>query len=117
MPWWWVVFGIPCTALGFEWMVLGSRRRDQLRHITVVVAMLFGTAASFLGIWSLVHIDQLRLRAVSDYGIETFGLLLSIIAILTTLSWVAIERNWLSWLALAVSGWMLVVWGLMASSY
>ena len=32
------------------------------------------------------------------------------------LRWVVIERNWLSWMALAISGWMFGVWMLILSS-
>jgi len=113
----WVAFGLPLVATGFEWVVLGTRRRDQLRHITVIVAMAFCTASALLGIWGLMHIGQLRLRHWNDYGFETAGWLLAALSVLTTLPWVAIERkNWLAWLALAISAWMFVIWMLIGSS-
>jgi len=106
----WVLFGAPFAAIGLEWVVLGTRRRDQLRHITVLVAMLFSTASAALGIWMARHVDQLSRRASTDYAMEKTGLLLAAIGFLAGITWAKIERNRLSWLALAISGWTLLIW-------
>lgn len=112
MLWVWSVFGLPFLAACFEWFILGTRRRDQLRHITVIVAMIFATASAALGIWSLLHIEKLRLRARTDYGMESSGWLLATIALFSAITWVAVDRSWLSWLTLAISVWMFLTWGL-----
>ena len=70
MLWTWVVFGLPLTGVSFEWIVLSTRRRDQLRHLTVVAAMTFSTASTLLGIGALLYPGQLRLRAGTDYGLN-----------------------------------------------
>jgi len=41
---WWGVFVTPFAASTLEWVIL-SRRRDQLRHVTVILAMAFSTMA------------------------------------------------------------------------
>jgi hypothetical protein len=74
---WWGVFVTPFAASTLEWAILSSRRCDQLRHVTVILATLGAFAA---------------------------------------LTWVVIEKNWLSWMALAISGWMFGVWMLMMLS-
>src|SRR5579863_771463 len=115
---WWTIFGVPLFAVGVEWAVLVTRRRDQLRHITVAVAMLFTTASAFGGVWGLLHIEQMKRRGVGDYHYEFVGLLLATIAGLAALTWVSIERRmWLAWMTLAISGWMFVIWALACSSY
>ncbi len=105
---WWAIFGVPLFAAVVEWFVLVTHRRDQLRHITVVVAMLFSTASAFGGVWGLLQIEQMQRRAVDDFRYELVGLLLAAIAGFAALTWVLIERRtWLAWMSLVISGWML----------
>jgi hypothetical protein len=112
MVWVWIIFGLPFAATVVEWIVLGTRRRDQLRHVTVVIAMIFSTASSGLGVWSLFHVHQLVLRARTDYGIEKTGWLLAAIGVFAAITWVSVERNRFSWLTLAISMWMFLIWAL-----
>ena len=46
---WWSIFVTPFAASTVEWVILSSRRRDQLRHLTVILAMAFPTMAAMLG--------------------------------------------------------------------
>ena len=115
---WWGVFGMPFAASTLEWVILSSRRRDQLRHITVVLAMVFSTAPALLGIWALFHFQgMLLVPASTGYKVVCTGSLLATVGGLAALTWVVIERNWLSWMALAISGWMFLVWMLMTLSF
>jgi|HubBroStandDraft_3_1064219.scaffolds.fasta_scaffold663460_1 hypothetical protein len=114
---WWFVFGMPFAASTLEWVILGSRRRDQLRHITVIIAMVFTTAPASLGIWSLLHFQgMLLVPAGTGHRVIFTGCLLATLAGFAALTWVVIERNWLSWIALTSSGWMFFVWMLMMLS-
>ncbi len=88
---WLAIFGAPLFAAVVEWVVLVARRRDQLRHMIVVVAMLFSTASAFGGVWGLLQIEQMKRRAVADFRYEFVGLLLAGIAGLAALTWVSID--------------------------
>jgi hypothetical protein len=97
---WWFVFGMPFAASTIEWVILSSRRRDQFRHITVIMAMVFTTAPASLGIWSLLHFQGMLLVPAGHRVIFT-GCLLATLGGFAALTWVIVERNWLSWIALA----------------
>jgi hypothetical protein len=58
---WWSVFVAPFAASTLEWVVLSSRRRDQLRHFTVILAIAFSTMAAWWGIWTLLHFPGMLL--------------------------------------------------------
>ena len=111
---WWFVFGTPFAASTLEWVILSSRRRDQLRHVTVMLAMVFSTAPALLGIWSLLHFQRMLLvPASTGHKVVFTGCILATLGGFAALTWVVIERNWLSWITLAISGWMFLVWMLM----
>jgi hypothetical protein len=114
----WIVFGVPFLAGVFEWAVLGTRQRDQLRHSTAILAMTFSTASAFLGIWGLLHLEQMQHRAAFDYCFEGVGWLLATVALVATILWIVTkQKTWLSWLSLGISGWMFVIWALVCSTY
>lgn len=74
MSLWWAVFGMPFAAAALEWVILGSRRRDQLRHMTVILAVVFSTAAALLGIWALLHFQgMLLVPASTGYRVVCAG--------------------------------------------
>jgi phosphate/sulfate permease len=111
---WWSVFVTPFAASTIEWVILGSRRRDQLHHVTVVLAMLLTTMAALLGIWTLIHFPgMLLMPASTGHKVVFAGCLLATLGGFAAVTWVVIERHWLSWMALAISGWMFAVWMLM----
>ena len=113
----WGVFATPFAVSILEWVILISRRRDQLRHVTVILAMAFSTMAALLGIWTLLHFPEMLLAPASTgHKVVFVGCLLATLAAFAALTWVVIERNWLSWMAFAVSGWMFCVWMLMLLS-
>lgn len=114
---WWGVFVTPFAACTLEWVILSSRRRDQLRHVTVILAMAFSTMAALLGIWTLLHFPRMLLAPASTgHKVVSTGCLLATLGAFAALTWVVIERNWLSWMALAISGWTFGVWMLMMLS-
>ena len=114
----WIIFGVPFLAAVVEWAVLGTRRRDQLRHITVVLAMAFSTASAILGIWGLLQVEQMRRRAAFDYRFEGVGWLFATIALVAAILRIVSERRtWFSWLTLCISVWMFVIWTLVCSTY
>lgn len=111
---WWFVFGMPFAVSTLEWVILSSRCRDQLRHVTVILAMAFSTAPALLGIWSLLHFQRMLLVPASEgHKVVFTGCLLATVGGFAALTWVVIERNWFSWITLAISGWMFLVWMLM----
>ena len=92
-------------------------RRNQLRHVTVILAMAFSTMAALLGIWTLLHFSGMLLAPASKgHKVVFTGCLLATVGGFGGLTWVVIERNWLWWMALAISGWMFGVWMLILSS-
>ena len=92
-------------------------RRDQLRHVTVILAKAFSTMAALLGIWTLLHFSGMLLAPASKgHKVVFTGCLLATVGGFGGLTWVVIERNWLWWMALAISGWMFGVWMLILSS-
>lgn len=114
---WWGAFLTPFAACTLEWVILGNRRRDQLRHVTVILAMAFSTMGALLGIWTLLHFRGMLLAPASTgHKVVSTGCLLATLGAFAALTWAVIERNWLSWLALAMSGWMFGVWMLMMLS-
>src|SRR5260370_20339500 len=117
VPWrsrmllWCAVFGLPAVASTLEWAILIKRRRDQLRHITVIVAMAFSTASALLGLWTLLHFQRMLLvPAGTGLRVVETGCLTATIGVLASFTWVTIERNWASWMALAISVWMFLIW-------
>jgi hypothetical protein len=111
---WWLVFGTPLAVSTLEWAILGSRRRDQLRHLTVTLALTFSTASTLVGVWALLHFDRMLLVSASTgHRVIFTGCLLATIGGFAAFTWVVIERNWFSWVTLAVSGWMFLIWMLM----
>ena len=114
---WWSIFVTPFAASAVEWALLSSRRRDQLRHVTVILAMAFSTMVALLGIWMLLNFPgMLLVPASTGHKIVFTGCLLATLGGFAALTWVVIERNWLSWMGLAISGWMFAVWMLMTLS-
>jgi len=114
---WWSVFLTPFAASALEWVILSSRRPDQLRHVTVILAMAFTTTAALLGIWTLLHFPgMLLVPASTGHKVVSTGCLLASLGAFAALTWVVIEEHWLSWMALAISGWMFAVWMLMLLS-
>ena len=113
----WTVFVTPLAASTFEWVILSSRRRDQLRHVTVILTMVFTTMAASLGIWTLLHFPgMLLVPATTGHKVVLTGCLLATVGGFAAVTWIAVERHWLSWMALAISGWMFSVWMLMLLS-
>lgn len=111
---WWSVFVTPLAASTLEWAILSSRRPDQLRHVTVVLAVAFTTMAALWGIWTLLHFPGMLLVPESTaHKVLSTGFLLATLGGFATVTWAAIERHWLSWMALAISGWIFVVWMVM----
>lgn len=114
---WWSVFTVPFAASIVEWAILSRRRRDQLRHVTVILAMAFSTMAALLGMWSLLRFPgMLLVPAATGRKVVSTGCLLATVGGFASLTWVVVERNWLSWMAFAVSAWMFLVWMLMMLS-
>jgi hypothetical protein len=101
---WWFVFGMPFALSTLEWVILSSRR-DQVRHLTVMLAMVFSTAPALLGTWLV--------PASTGHKVVFTGSLVATLGGFAALTWVVIERTWLSWITLAISGWMFLVWMLM----
>src|SRR5271155_3859122 len=86
---WWFVFGMPFAASTIEWVILSSRRRDQFRHITVIMAMVFTTAPASLGIWSLLHFQgMLLVPAGTGHRVIFTGCLLATLGGFAALTWV-----------------------------
>jgi hypothetical protein len=70
-----------------------------------------------LGIWALSHFQRMLLIPASTaFKVVCMGTLLAAVGGFAALTWVVIERNWLSWMSLAISGWMFLVWMLMMLS-
>lgn len=117
MLFWWTVFGMPLAASTVEWVILGSHRRDQLRHLNVTLAMIFSTTSTLLGLWALPQFQRaIIVPAGTTYRIECTGWLLATISSLAAFTWIVVERNWFSWMAFAISGWMFLIWMLMLVS-
>jgi len=61
-------------------------------------------------------VRMLLVPASTGHKVVFTGCLLAALGGFAALTWVVIERNWLSWIALASSGWMFLVWMLMMLS-
>jgi hypothetical protein len=67
-----------------------------------------------LGIWALPHFQGMLLVPPSTgHKVVFTGCILATIGGFAAVTWVVIERNWLSWMALGVSCWMFLVWMVM----
>lgn len=98
-------------------VILSSRRRDQLRHVTVILAIAFSTIAALLGIWTLLHFPGMLVGPASTgHKLMSAGCRLATLGGFAALTWVAIDHNRLSSMALAISGWLFAVWMLMTHS-
>ena len=113
---WWALFAVPLLTMVVAWIGLlsGWGTEDNRVRIWITVAMFFPTLATLIACSGLAYVQWGgRVDALKVYG---EGFLVSLLgAVLCCV--VSLEfRRWFSAVALLVSTWMLVLFGLMASA-
>jgi hypothetical protein len=112
----WVLFVVPLLTMVVAWIGLLSGWRTEYNRIRIwnTVAMSFPTLATLIACGVLAYVQWGgRVDALRVYG---EGLLISLLGVVLCFV-VSLEfRRWFSALALVVSTWMLLLFGLMASA-
>jgi hypothetical protein len=107
----WAVFIVPLIAIILIWINLLTRDRSELRHITVLLAMIFATASPLYALWGFsFHLHELQARSSRDFGFEVNGWLISLVGLLASVVWLAVTRNWKPGVVLIISLWTFMVW-------
>lgn len=112
----WVLFGVPLAAIVFAWVRLFSKCKNEI-NVWSVIAMLLATSSTVLANGSFAYVELVKPFAARDYTVEVTGLLLSIPAVISGLLWTNASRSLNSLIAAAVSGWMFMLYMLMAATY
>ena len=115
---WWVLFGIPVFTMLIAWIGFVSKWRTvqywQVR-LLVSIVMAFPTAAALLACGGLAYVQGGGI--VHDVlGFYGDGFLVSLVGVLSGVGVAIALRRWFSLAALAVSTWMLLLFGIMASA-
>jgi hypothetical protein len=112
----WALFVVPLLTMVVAWIGLLSVWRTEEKRIRIwnTVAMFFPTLATLIASGVLAYVQSGgRVDALKVYG---EGLLISLLGVVLCFV-VSLEfRRWFSTLALVVSTWMLLLFGLMASA-
>jgi hypothetical protein len=111
----WILFGVPLAAAVFAWVGLCKNWNTDHHRFSKVSVTLLATAAVVLACGGLVYVHLVRPMPSGDYVIESWGLLLSLLGIVTGLVALCFPR-WFSVVSLGVSAWMFVLFALMAST-
>ncbi len=107
----WAVFVIPLVAIILIWINLWRRCRSELRHITVLIAMVFATVSPLYALWGFsFHLHELQARSSRDFGWEVNGWLISLAGLLASVVWLAVTKNWRPGVVLIISLWTFMVW-------
>lgn len=113
---WWALFGVPLLTMVVAWVGLLSAWRTENNHVRIwiAVAMFFPTMATLIACGGLAYVEWGgRVDALKVYGEGFFVSLLGVVLCFI----VSHEfRRWFSALALLVSTWMLLLFGLMGSA-
>ena len=115
---WWVLFGIPVFTMLIAWIGFVSKWRTveyREMRLLVSIAMAFPTAAALLACGGLAYVRRggIVQDALGFYG---NGFLVSLAGVLSGVGVAIALRRWFSLAALAVSTWMLLLFGIMASA-
>jgi hypothetical protein len=107
---WYLIYGVPLAILGFVISIVLKRYEKDRRRISCWAAIIFTGLSALGGIWGFIILDQLSKRSPLDYGYEGRCFLLAFIGFLSALVWVTRSRKMPSFLALAASLWISVIW-------
>jgi len=113
---WWALFGVPLLTIVVAWIGLLSAWSIETNRIRIwiTVAMVFPTLATLIACSGLAYVQWGgKVDALKVYG---DGFLVSLLGVMLCFV-VSLEfQRWFSALALVVSTWMLLLFGLMASA-
>ena len=112
---WWIFFGVPLFAMGVSWVALCVRWRTDTQRALLALSMSFPTAATLLACGALAYIQSGR-TVRGPLTVPVCGVLVALIGTALGFPVMLLFRRWFSGLAFGVSAWMLVLFGLMASS-
>lgn len=112
----WVLFGVPLAAIVFVWVRLVSNCKREI-SVWSIIPMVLATSSTALANGSFAYVEFVKPFAARDYTVEVTGVLLSIPAVISGLLWMNASRSFNSLIATAVSGWMGILWMLMAATY
>lgn len=112
----WALFGVPLLTMVVAWIGLLSAWRTEINRIRIwiTVAMSFPTLATLIACSGLAFVQWGgRVDTLKLYG---EGLLVSLLGVILCFIVSHEFRRWFSALALLVSTWMLLLFGLMAAA-
>jgi len=112
----WILLGSPLAAAAASCVGFVRRWKSASGRVRKVFAVGLASIAALYGCGCLVYVDIFGPMPTFDYSLESHGILLSLAAVIA--GFIAfLPFEWYSTLALAVSGWLLVVFFLMASTF
>ena len=112
----WLLFGAPLVAAVIAGIGLYRAWTNEHHRLTKVLAIALAISAALLGFGATAYVQLVRPLPAFDYSVEETGLLLSLVGTAVGLITLRFPR-WFSSLALGVSGWMLVWFFLLGSTY
>ncbi len=110
---WWLSYVIPLFSLLMAWVWLFRYRPRLLVMPFAILALALSTASSAMGIYGLIHIEQLSRRNFFDYGFERRAGMIAFLGLAAAIAWLLLSHKWKNppaWIAFAVSLWMSLVW-------
>ncbi|MGC1869852.1 MAG: hypothetical protein WA700_02735 [Acidobacteriaceae bacterium] len=110
---WWFVYGVPLFSLMIASVSLFRFRPRPFVMPFAILALAWSTASSAMGIYGLIHVDQLSRRNFFDYGFERRAATVAYLGLVTAIAWLLLGHKWKNlpaWIAFAVSLWMSLVW-------
>jgi hypothetical protein len=110
---WWLVYVIPLFSLLIACVSLFRSRPRLVVMPFAILALVLSTASSAMGIYGLIHLDQLSRRNFFDYGFERRAATLAYLGLAAAIAWLLLSYKWKNppaWIAFAVSLWMSLVW-------
>jgi hypothetical protein len=113
MPIWWFVYGIPLLSLVISCVLLFRSRPRLLLMLIAIVALVLSASSPAMGIYGLIHIDQLSRRNFFDYGFERRAGTVAYLGLAASAGWLLLGHKWKNppaWIAFAVSLWVSLVW-------
>jgi hypothetical protein len=112
----WILLGSPLAAAAASCVGFVQGWKSTSGRVRKVFAVGLATVAALYGCGCLVYVDVVGPMPAFDYSLEEFGFLLSLAAVIS--GFIGFPPfEWYSTLALAVSGWLLLLFFLMALTF
>lgn len=113
----WTLFVIPSIVLVVAWCKVRSHWREGHRSIAGIACLSLASGSALLGIGALARVYFVRPISRWNYSVETLGLCLSFAAVIAGFAVREKHKSRYFGLSLAAAAWLLLLFGLAASTY